>query len=73
MQKYSVQVENQIHKIKVDSLFLIRFADTILSQLPRTCFAVLVFYENMIAYLNNIAKQMHGNFPCPKLIIILVK
>ena len=32
----------QIHKIKVDTLFSIKFANTILSQLPRTCFAVLV-------------------------------
>ena len=45
MQKYNVQVDNQIHKIKVDSLFPIRFANTILSQLPRTCFTVLVILE----------------------------
>ena len=32
-------------KKKTDSLFPIRFANTILSQLPRTCFAVLVFYD----------------------------
>ena len=45
VQKYNVQVNNQIHKIKVDSLFPTRFANTILSQLPRTCFAVLVMTE----------------------------
>ena len=37
MQKY-----NQNHKIKIDSLIPIKFANTILSQLLRTCFAVLV-------------------------------
>ena len=37
----NVQVDNQI-KIKVDSLFPLKFANTMLSQLPRTCFAVLV-------------------------------
>ena len=42
MNKYNVKVDNQIHKIKVDSLLPIRFANTILSQSPRTCFAVLV-------------------------------
>ena len=31
---------------KLDSLFLIRFANTILSQLPRTCFAVLFNCES---------------------------
>ena len=40
-----VLVDIQIHKIKVDSLFPTRFANTILSQLPRTCFAVLVMTE----------------------------
>ena len=45
MNKNNVKVDNQIHKIKVDSLFPIRLANTILSQLPRTCFAVLVYIE----------------------------
>ena len=31
-------------KIKIDILFPVRFANTILSQLPRTCWAVLVQY-----------------------------
>ena len=44
---YNVQVDNQIHKIKFDSQFLLNFANTILSQLPRTCFAVLVQYYNI--------------------------
>ena len=55
MQKYNVQVDNQIHKIKVDSLFPIRFANTILSQLPRTCFAVLVYLDHStVALLGDI-------------------
>ena len=41
----------QIHKIKVDSLFAIRFANTILLQLQRTCFAVLVVQD-----LNNFTR-----------------
>ena len=45
MQKYNVHVDNQIHKIKVDSLFPTKFANTILLQLPRTCFAVLVIFH----------------------------
>ena len=47
MKRYNVHFDNQIHKIKVDSLFPIKFANTILSQLPRTCFAVLVFHYPM--------------------------
>ena len=38
--QYNTKVEKQICKIKVDSLM---FAINILSQLPRTYFAVLVF------------------------------
>ena len=52
MQKYNVQVNYQIHKIKVDSLFPKRFANTILSQLPRTCFAVLVKAAKFVKILN---------------------
>ena len=51
VQKYNVQIHNHIHKIKVDSLFPIKFANTILLQLPRTCFAVLVVVETLIQYI----------------------
>ena len=37
MNKYNVQVDNQIHKIKFDSPFLIRFANGVLS------FVILLF------------------------------
>ena len=50
----------QIHKIKVDSLFPIKFANTIHSQLPRICFAVLV-YNNLshsLSILHNIVRQL---------------
>ena len=50
VQNYNVQIHNHIHKIKVDSLFPIKFANTILSQLPRTCFAVLVIYYFIVSY-----------------------
>ena len=46
VQKYNLQVDNQNHKIEVGSIFPIKFANTILLQLPRTCFAVLVFNES---------------------------
>ena len=35
-------------KIKIDSLFPIKFANTILSQLSRACFAVLVLMNSMM-------------------------
>ena len=40
--KYIVKVDNQNHKRKVDRKVSPRLAITNLSQLPRTCFAVLV-------------------------------
>ena len=39
------RLTNRFLKIKIDSLFPISCANTIHSQLPRTCFAVLVFYD----------------------------
>ena len=51
--KYNVKVDNQNNNTKfdsIDSLFHVRFANTILSQLPRTCFAVLVFFNEGFPY-----------------------
>ena len=55
MNKSNVKVDNQNNNTKfdsIDSLFHVRFANTILSQLPRTCFAVLVFSKMSLIFFN---------------------
>ena len=47
VQMCNVQVDNQI-KIKVDSLFPLKFANTILLQIPRTYFTVLVIFWSWV-------------------------
>ena len=44
---YNVQVDNQIHKIKFDSQFLLRFANTILSQLYQELASQCLFVETL--------------------------
>ena len=48
--KYNVQIDNQNHMTKVDSIFPM-FAKTILSQLPRTCFSVIVLGDLREAFI----------------------
>ena len=64
--QYNLQVDNQIHKMKVDSLFPIKFANTILSQLPRTCFAVLVMlllYSLLSEAVKDVLSSLHRQHP----------